>query len=66
MILTRVIKSDNKTKNIKTLKNTNNLKMQRTALFITLLVATAYAGQLEKIFSEVPPTLFRPLIPLGY
>merc|ERR1712151_814909 len=41
---------------IKTLKNTNNLKMQKTALFVTLLVLSVYGGQLEKIFSEVTDT----------
>merc|ERR1711976_993737 len=40
----------------KTLKNTNNLKMQKTFLFVTLLVLSAYAGQLGKIFSEVTDT----------
>lgn len=30
--------------------------MQRTALFITLLVLSVYGGQLEKIFSEVTDT----------
>ena len=64
-----ILKSLNKTKNIKTLKNTNNLhriKMQRTALFITLLVLSVYGGQLEKIFSEVSHPFFSPFISLGY
>jgi hypothetical protein len=30
--------------------------MQRTALFITLLVLSVYGGQLEKVFSEVTDT----------
>jgi len=30
--------------------------MQRTALFITLLVLSVYGGQLEKLFSEVTDT----------
>ena len=40
--------------------------MQKTFLFVTLLVLSAYAGQLEKIFSEVPAPLFPTLISLGY
>ena len=40
--------------------------MQRTALFVTLLVLSVSAGQLEKIFSEVTPYSLRPLIFLGY
>ena len=40
--------------------------MQRTALFITLLVLSVYGGQLEKVFSEVRSPHFPKLIPLGY
>jgi len=32
--------------------------MQKTALFITVLVLSVYGGQLEKIFSEVPAPYF--------